>query len=420
MSRRKVKSRVVQKHISSVGEAAAVFARAENNNEQPIVLVPTSGWCCNTCITIPSGYWVLHQKWFKDQGEAPTGFICCWPGYYRVSHIVTRKGISYNHPVANCPTIDNVMVEVDLGLTFQIGPKIEDAKKFIYHLGACNFDELLSAEVEEAIRALVNRVPVMKVLDLREEFALGMKGGLNRTMKPYGVEIKNVKITNVQLPASLEATLQSRTSFETQMEQQEKKHTAEMRKVNDDAAQRLEQIMKENKRSVQDLTAETERAIINREERLTAALNHRDVCIVNESSRTEVAIVEAQSKVSVATQDGKRDATKVVERTRATCDARKVTAEQNYQSRFVLAEAGVDVAKKKAKIIELDANIEKSAATQLADVREFEVQNLRLDVLTGIAKNSNMVITGETGDGILGLLAPGGMNDLSLENQNPN
>lgn len=66
------------------------------------------------------------------------------------------------------------MVNVDLSLTFKIGPDTEAARKFVYRLGAHRFDELLSAEAEEAIRGLVYSVTHDKVNDLREEFAVGM------------------------------------------------------------------------------------------------------------------------------------------------------------------------------------------------------------------------------------------------------
>ena len=66
------------------------------------------------------------------------------------------------------------MVNVDLSLAFRIGPDAEAARKFVYRLGAHRFDELLSAETEEAIRGLVYSVTHDKVNDLREEFAVGM------------------------------------------------------------------------------------------------------------------------------------------------------------------------------------------------------------------------------------------------------
>ena len=39
------------------------------------------------------------------------------------------------------------------------------------------------------------------------------QAGLNETMERYGVTIKAVKITNVNLPRSLEKTLEQRTSY---------------------------------------------------------------------------------------------------------------------------------------------------------------------------------------------------------------
>jgi len=197
------KSRVVQVHINDVREAPEIFAKKEIEGT-PIVLVPDEPCCFNCCVTVPDGFWILQQKWYKDQGETPAGFIGFMPGWTRISHVVTKKGISYNHPVFNCPTADNVMVEVDVSLTFQIGPTFDDAKKFVYELGAHRFDELLSAETEEAIRALVNDVPVMKVHDLREEFAGDMRANLNKTFAQYGVQIRAVKVTDVKLPRTLD------------------------------------------------------------------------------------------------------------------------------------------------------------------------------------------------------------------------
>ena len=75
------------------------------------------------------------------------------------------------------------MVNVDLSLTFRIGPDIDAARNFVYRLGAHRFDELLSAETEESIRGLVYSVTHDKVNDLREEFALGMVSTLNAKCK---------------------------------------------------------------------------------------------------------------------------------------------------------------------------------------------------------------------------------------------
>jgi hypothetical protein len=48
---------------------------------------------------------------------------------------------------------------------------------------------MLTAQSEEAIRALVNGVAYSHVHDLRESFAVRMKRGLNRKVQSYGVNM---------------------------------------------------------------------------------------------------------------------------------------------------------------------------------------------------------------------------------------
>jgi regulator of protease activity HflC (stomatin/prohibitin superfamily) len=61
-----------------------------------------------------------------------------------------------------------------------------------------------------------------KVNDLREEFALGMLATLNSKVSVYGVQIRNVKITDVKLPKILQQRLEKTTAFKTKMGEQEK------------------------------------------------------------------------------------------------------------------------------------------------------------------------------------------------------
>eukprot|EP00939_MAST-03C_sp_MAST-3C-sp1_P004541 g4541.t1 len=390
------KSRVLQVTISSVNQAQEMFARHESSfGGTPIVLVPNEPRCFGCCLTIPDGFWVLCQKWYEDKGAHPAG------------------GISYNHPVFNCPTEDNVMVEVDVSLTFQIGPTVEDAKKFVYYLGAHRFDELLSTETEEAIRALVNDVPVMKVHDLREEFAGDMRDNLNKTMRAYGVEIRAVKVTDVKLPTSLEITLQRRTSYETEIEQEEKRHVAEIRKLNDDAQQIIEEIQKTNQRKVQELEAKIERAILSREEQVIGAKTDMNVATVNANAKRDILCLEATSKKQVAAIDGERKYVELTIKAASSSESRKVCADQDFASRVVRAKAKHGIKVKEAECIRIDGNVEDVAGTELQAKRNFEVSALRMGVLTGIAQHSRMVIAGDAGERLLQQFAPGSNHDLS-------
>mmetsp|Transcript_21341 Transcript_21341/g.32513 ORF Transcript_21341/g.32513 Transcript_21341/m.32513 type:complete len:305 (+) Transcript_21341:1966-2880(+) len=191
---------------TSCHRAFAQYGDEYNGNEIPIVLVPKGEFCNLLCcipgisfaVAVPSGPYVLWQRWHRDMGELSPGVKWVWPFWKRISHIVTSAAITYNAPARNCPTADAVPVNVDLTLTFRIGPDAEAARKFVYRLGAHRFDEMLTAETEEAIRGLVFSVTHDQVNDLREEFAVGMKSVLNNKIEKYGVQILFVKITGTK------------------------------------------------------------------------------------------------------------------------------------------------------------------------------------------------------------------------------
>ena len=75
--------------------------------EIPLVLVPRSPYLMHFYVNVPSGPFVLWQKWHKDMGQLSPGVIWAWPSWCRISHIVTRATITYNAPARNCPTADN-------------------------------------------------------------------------------------------------------------------------------------------------------------------------------------------------------------------------------------------------------------------------------------------------------------------------
>lgn len=109
----KTHSKLIQRKIRKPKHADREFARiADDGDEIPIVLVPRSKFPFHFAVTVPDGPFILHQRWYRDEGELPPGIVWMWPFWYRVSHIVTRSVISYNAPAQNCPTADNIMVNV--------------------------------------------------------------------------------------------------------------------------------------------------------------------------------------------------------------------------------------------------------------------------------------------------------------------
>ncbi|CAK0850724.1 unnamed protein product [Prorocentrum cordatum] len=128
-----VHSRCVQQDVSRISDAVSKFSEKGERGEIPLVLIPAhrspfsgTGWW----LTIPTGCYCLMQRFGKDVGLAPPGGSLK-PPFYRIAYIVTQQSCTYNAPVLECPTSDNVRVSVDMVITFMI----RDPSKFVYKLG---------------------------------------------------------------------------------------------------------------------------------------------------------------------------------------------------------------------------------------------------------------------------------------------
>tara|TARA_B110001452_G_scaffold52170_1_gene39756 strand:+ start:486 stop:1469 length:984 start_codon:yes stop_codon:yes gene_type:complete len=234
-------SRCVQRRVGAPTDAAGAFNES-GHQDICLVVVPRSPALCCQFVSIPSGFFVLYQRWYANEGQLEPGFKACWPFWFRVSHVVNAATITYSAPSRQVPTADNVMVDINLSLTFNIGPSYEDAQLFVYLLGCTRFDEFLAAEVEEGIRGLVYSVTHDRVNDLREEFAQNMLASLSAKFRPFGVQIKNVKVTETRLPRILAESLEQTTTFRTRISEVAKKHENTIRVLQDEASQELEQV----------------------------------------------------------------------------------------------------------------------------------------------------------------------------------
>lgn len=394
-------NRLVQLDIGKPMDAMKVFNKKIDDGRIPLVLIPSYPRILTPFMQVPSGLWVLKQKWNAHVGMMDPGLKVFWPAWYRISHIVTKQAVSYSNSVRFCPTSDNVMVDIDISISLQVGPNEDDAVKFVYSLGAHRFDELLYSLTEEAIRGLVHSVRHDQVHDLREEFALGMKKDLNLKLKEYGVFIHNVKVTDVALPPALSRTLEETTAFKTKMEEQEKNHENRLRILINEETQKLTALQKNNERAIQDLLAEKTRAAIHREEMRTIAEAKSEVTIAEETSKNDNKIREVeglkQDAVSSATAETvRRKAKPLVE-----LAALKNDFDQYIQVATVKRDGTIKAAEREAAKIEANADAEGNAAPLLVEKRNFDYQVKKISLETKLAEKMPMVISGKNGDELI-------------------
>ena len=225
-----------------------------------------SACCPLPYFSVPTGPYVLYEAWGKNMGLLSPGLKTCWMPYKSISHVVTKAAITYDAPTYNVPTADNVMVNVDVSMTFSISGGESAASDFVYKIGPVNFTDLMAAKTEEAVRALVYGVTHNKVNDLREEFATTMLDNLKSKVAIYGVRMMNVKVTNVMLPRELQERLEKTTTFQTKIEEAAKVQENTVLLLENDCNKQIETIRKSNLRKLQDLSAECQRFEIEMKE----------------------------------------------------------------------------------------------------------------------------------------------------------
>jgi len=408
-------SQCVQRRILLPTGAAEAFNRVDDR-EICLVAVPSSadsccfGLCCCPCappMAIPSGYFVLKQTWSKHQGEMDPGCVFCWPFWNKISHIVNKATVTYSAPSRQVPTADNVMVDINLSVTFSIGPDGDAAYDFVYKIGAERFDEFLSNVVEEGIRGLVYGVTHDRVNDLREEFAMGMLKSLSSTFAPYGVIIRSVKITETALPRSLASLLEETTTFRTRIAEKAKKHENAIRVLSDQASQELETICRTNARREQDLLAQCQRYEIEHKERVDELTGASTVREMEAKSAMEVQIARAKGDFDVAAKEGEREAEMILRGAQIECDKRKFTVEEQARVRILESEAELAAAKNNADALVAVAEAENNSTKGLETKRKYELEWQRLSVLKDLASTGRRFFSGPAGQSMLREMAPG-------------
>jgi len=285
------RTRLTQQHIVNMDEAINIFAEPNTDNTLPLVLVPSRS-CCSFYMFVPDGVHVIMHKFGVDIGKIVPGLHFLGP-WYKIAFLVSKQSCSYNAPVINCPTKDNIMVQVDLTIVFQI----IDASKFVYDLGALKFDELLQAATEESIRALVRSTQHEHIYELRGSRATKFLKELNDKFTIFGVNFSDATITNVVLPSLLADTLQKETTFDSQTKEEKKSQSYQVKVINDNASLAMKQLIAKSDRLIADEIAKRDRALIQKGQSEIEAQRKKQLAIIKAEEDSGVLKYKAETEL---------------------------------------------------------------------------------------------------------------------------
>jgi len=403
-----VHSRCVQVKVRSLcKQAISVFSCKGKNGEIPLVIIPSPRSALSIMMQIPSGCSCLLQKFGKDIGEGTPG-LHFYPAYYRIAYVVTRQSNTYDAPVQNCPTSDNVRVSIDVVLVFHIS----NAHDFIYRLGAKNFDEFLSGTVDEAIRMEVRKINHKDIYNLRGEKADYMLSLLNNKFGPAGVQFTSVKITSVWLPDKLAYNLEETTKMQKAMDKLRRQNTFEMMEIKLGCDMALEEIKRRSEQVLVSEQGRKKRAELEFEQRAVKAEEDGSVALIEAESKAEVDKMKAEAEL-------KRTKTKLetyriqeLAKAESTANAMRVKADQEEEQAVIEATWKQEEMICEAGATKHDASAEKEASKCLAAKRKHELELREKSIMAGLAERGNFNLIGTSGDKIINAVMTGSLQKL--------
>ncbi|KAH3760679.1 hypothetical protein Pelo_7509 [Pelomyxa schiedti] len=383
-------------------QAERLFNVIDEDGSQAIVLVPERRCVCSCLLTIPASCACIVQKAGVNLGVWNAGLHCA--NYlYDVVFVVTKQTTTYNYDIVECPTHDNVMVEVDITLSFTIF----NPEAFVYLLGATHFDDLLKALAEEAIRTLVRSIDHTRIYGLRSSAADILLQILNHSFKDFGVKFNSATVTKCKLPADLDEALESASKINSQMQEQIRSQEFEIKKLNDKADLELKELVLREERVEADLVAKKDRMVIEMETKLTEAQRKAERILIKNRQLAESLKVKARASLRDDQTKAQTEAEQALQKANSEVKQTQREIDQWAAEELLQAEAKLAEAEAKAAMLKMEADAEARALEDLRASRAYKMKMATLEALMDLARSGKIIMAGKTGETLVKALAEG-------------
>jgi regulator of protease activity HflC (stomatin/prohibitin superfamily) len=167
---------------------------------------------------VPDGFSAVVTSYGRCIGVWRPGLYWA-PPWVQIDYLIPWRHMVFDSLVKECPTQDNVFVEIDVALVLRIEKDDASTIKFCYELGPHKLNGLLMAFQSEAIRTMARQKTYSEIYDLMDSSVEGQLDNTKKTMndrlKDYGVTVTHITITNVTLPRDIAATMEAETTYES-------------------------------------------------------------------------------------------------------------------------------------------------------------------------------------------------------------
>lgn len=376
----------------------------------PMVMTP-SRLPCSLIICIPEGfravvssYGKYHQIWYPGWHYAPP--------WYSISHLIGLQHYVYDTPVKECPTLDNVMVTIDITLVFHVQDEEAKIRDFAYKLGPEGLDQMLQQIQQDSVRALVRQRKYDEVYDLmnvvHDDALSGTRKDLNTMLAEYGVVVTDLNITNVHLPNDIHMNMQKSTIYHNENEYNKLKQDFEVLIIDNDEKEKKEKQLMQEK--LEQFEAERKNALAKEkaELQMIKAETRKILAEIKEQENADVKRISADSNLTVAGITRKRDVDLATIKAQGQAEADQLLVEAKAFEISKRAEADKGVAEKQAEALSIEADAEEQAAQLLVSKRLYHEKMRQLQVIEGLSANRDISISGNNADNYVAQMVSSG------------
>jgi regulator of protease activity HflC (stomatin/prohibitin superfamily) len=223
-----------------------------------LVLVVVAVWQA-FWLLVPEGTTALLVKGGRHSGTKDGGRHFVSP-FIAVSHLVTRREIPYDAPVFETPTQDNVRASIDTLITFAI----TDPYRFVYNITADDFDQVLQASCQDALRSMVRQVTLDRVMDVGLAETEALRATLNAMTGDYGVSVTRVVVTAARPPIDFLRSEEARLLSIVHRAEQTERQALEQRRQTDADLLARQQLLARIERDGEELRLQLQQAEMRR------------------------------------------------------------------------------------------------------------------------------------------------------------
>jgi regulator of protease activity HflC (stomatin/prohibitin superfamily) len=173
-----------------------------------------------------------------------------------VSHLVSRREIPYDAPVFETPTQDNVRASIDTLITFSI----TNPYRFVFNITADDFDQVLQATCQDALRSMVRQVTLDRVMDIGQDETEALRDALNARTQAYGATVTRVVVTAARPPLDFLRSEEAKLLAVIQRAEHAEHQALEQRRQTDADLLARQQVVARVEREVEELSLQVQKA----------------------------------------------------------------------------------------------------------------------------------------------------------------